>query len=321
MMIKEISDNDSFNYNELATKYGTIFNTIDWLKTFEGNARAYGIYDKGDNLIGGFSTYKENKYGFKIYCNPPFTPCIGPFLETKATNPVTVMNVWKKVLSSMADFIERLPYSVISICLNQNIVDTQPFIWRKFKVTPGYTYVLDLSRSIEDIHNRLSVETRHHIKKGAKDGLVVKQVDDFGIVRSLVLKTFLRQGKKAHEYYLGRILFEFANRDNSFAFAVFRDDKPIAASFCTHDSHTAFLLLSGYDHENKHHGAGPMAVSEAISCARESGLKYFDFEGSMIPQIEKYFRGFGGKLRPYYRINKAKLPLEILLKFFKRELF
>jgi hypothetical protein len=52
------------------------------------------------------------------------------------------------------------------------------------------------------------------------------------------------------------------------------------------------------------------------------GIKYFDFEGSMLPQIEIFFRGFGGQLVPYYnRINKAKLPLEILLKFYKRELF
>lgn len=55
--------------------------------------------------------------------------------------------------------------------------------------------------------------------------------------------------------------------------------------------------------------------------AKNLGLKYFDFERSMIPQIERYFRGFGGQLTPYYRINKAKLPFEILLKFFKRESF
>ena len=60
---------------------------------------------------------------------------------------------------------------------------------------------------------------------------------------------------------------------------------------------------------------------EAIKFAKKLGIKYFDFEGSMVPQIERYFRGFGGKLTPYYRINKAKLPLEILLKFYRRELF
>ncbi len=41
----------------------------------------------------------------------------------------------------------------------------------------------------------------------------------------------------------------------------------------------------------------------------------------MFESIEKYFRAFGGDLVPYYRINKAFLPLEILLKFIKRELF
>ncbi|GAH33099.1 unnamed protein product [marine sediment metagenome] len=80
MVVKKISDNDSFSYNELATKYGTVFNTIDWLKIFGDGARAYGIYDKGDNLIGGFSTYKEKMFGLSFYRNPPFTPCIGPFL-------------------------------------------------------------------------------------------------------------------------------------------------------------------------------------------------------------------------------------------------
>lgn len=321
MLIKEISDSDSFGYNELATKYGTVFNTIDWLKIFEGKAQVYGIYDKGDNLIGGFSIYKEKKFGFTICCNCPFTPAMGPFLKVDAKNPVAIMDMWKKVLFSMADLIEQLRCSVISICLNKNVVDTQPFIWRKFKVTPGYTYLLDLGKSIEDVRKGMSNERRKNINKAVKDGLIVKQLDNFEIVNSLVLKTFLRQGKKAYEYYLGRILFEFANRDNSFAFAAFKNDKPIAASFCVYDKETAYYLLGGYDYERKHHGAGASAMWEAIKYAQELGLKYFDFEGSMVPQIERYFRGFGGQLTPYYRINKAKLPLEILLKFFKRELF
>ena len=88
-----------------------------------------------------------------------------------------------------------------------------------------------------------------------------------------------------------------------------------------YDKITTYYLLGGYDFENKHHGAGPLVIWESIKYSKEIGLKYFDFEGSMVPQIEKHFRGFGGKLTPYYRINKARLPLEILLKFLKRELF
>jgi len=321
MLIKQVSDSDSAEYDHLAREYGTVFNTIDWLKIFEGEARAYGIYDKGNNLIGGFSIYKEKRFGFKIYRNPPFTPCIGPFLEIKAKNPVAVMNAWKKALSSMADFIEHLPYSVISIPLNKNIVDTRPFIWKKFKVIPGYTYLLDLGKSIEDVRKGMSAERRNDMNKATRDGLITKLVDNFEMVKSLVLKTFSRQEMTISKYYLERILFEFANDSNSFAFATFKDDSPIATSFCIYDRETAYYLLGGYDYERKHHGAGALATWEAISYAQSLGLKYFDFEGSMVPQIERYFRGFGGQLTPYYRINKAKLPLEMLLKLFKRELF
>ncbi|MCD6579459.1 GNAT family N-acetyltransferase [bacterium] len=321
MIIKKINSQEKVKYNKLAKNVGNIFNTLSWLKLFEDSVQIYGIYDKGDNLIGGFSIYKEKRFGFTIYRNSPFTPAMGPFLKVNAKNPVAIMDTWKRVLSLTADFIETLPYSVISVPLNKNITDTQPFIWKKFKVIPGYTYLLDLNKSIEDIQKGMSAERRNDMNKGARDGLVVKQINDFEIVNSLVIKTFSRQEKKTNEYYLNKILFNFADNTNSFAYATFRDNNPIATLFCVYDKDTAYYLLGGYDSENKHHGAGALAVWEAIKQAKELGLKYFDFEGSMVPQIERYFRGFGGKLTPCYRVNKAKLPLEILLKFFKRELF
>jgi hypothetical protein len=313
MQIKKISDSDNVKYNDLAAEYGTVFNTIDWLKIFADKVRIYGIYDKNGGIIGGFSIYTERRFGFKISRDPLFTPMIGPFLE--------IMDFWKEVLSSLANFLDKLPCSVISVSLSKTIVDTQPFVWKKFKVVPRYTYVLDLDSSVDDIRSGMSAERRNDINKASRDGLVVRQIDDFKIVKSLVFKTLSRQDLAVDEVYLDRVLFEFANKDNCFAFAAFRENIPIAVSFCICDSRTAYYLLGGYDDKNKHHGAGAMAVWEAIKHAQSLGLKQFDFEGSMVPQIERYFRGFGGQLTPFYRVNKAKLPLEVLLKFFKRELF
>lgn len=321
MLIKTISETDIAIYDVLAIKYGTIFNTAGWLQMFGDNIRIYGVYDKGDKLIGGFHLYKQKKFGLSIYRNPPFTPLVGPFLNIESQKPVSIMSKWKKVLSLMADHLESLPYAIISVSLGRNIVDTQPFRWRKFKVIPGYTYILDLSNSVKDIEMDMSAERRNDISKAMRDGLTTKLVDDYSIVKSLVLKTFSRQEIVANEYYLNKILFEFANSGNAFATVAFKDDNPISASFCVYDNNTAYYLLGGYDSENKHHGAGPLAVWEAIKHTKELGLKQFDFEGSMVPKIETYFREFGGRLTPYYGINKAKLPLEILLKFFKRELF
>ena len=44
------------------------------------------------------------------------------------------------------------------------------------------------------------------------------------------------------------------------------------------------------DSKNKHHGAGALSMWGAIKCAKDLGIKYFDFEGSMVAQIERYFR-------------------------------
>lgn len=321
MIIKRVEQCDMELYNKRAREYGTIFNTLEWLSLFGDRIQIHGIYHKGGDLIGGFITYRENKFGLSIYCNPPYTPTIGPFLRLEAENPVTIMDTWKEALSLMAEFIENIPVSIVSFSLDKSVIDTQPFIWKKYKVITRYTYLLDLSMPIESILKRMSTERRKNINKGLRDGLTVEKVEDLEQIIYLVTKTFTRQKKKIDTLYLRKILFDFANSDNSFAFLTLNRNTPIACSFYIYDRYTAYYLLGGYNNENKHHGAGALSMWEAIKYAKTLGLRYFDFEGSMIPQIETYFRGFGGQLTPYYTVNKAILPIEIFLKFFRRELF
>lgn len=308
-------------FNKLYGDSNPIFNSYNWLKNFFPNIKLYGIFDDGNNLIGDFFLYREKRFGLNFYRNPPFTPMIGPFLKIDAKNPVAIMSKWREALTLMADFFDNLDYAVISVSLSREIVDTLPFIWKKFKVIPAYTYIIDLNESIDVIYKRMTPERRRSISKGIRDRLVIRKTEDMRIIKSLVLNTFSRQDKKINEYYLNKVLFNFANDENSFAFVTFKDNHPMACTFCICDKEACYYLLGGYDQNNKHHGAGPLSIWEAIKYSKSIGLKYFDFEGSIVPQIERYFRGFGGQLTPYYRINKARLPLEILLKFYKRELF
>lgn len=155
MQIKRISEFDKEKYEELALTYGSIFNTYQWLKIFD-NLSIYGIFDEGNNLIGGFHLFKEKKFGLTIYRNPPFTPFIGPFIKIDAHNPVSIVNKYREVLSFMAEFLEKLNYSIISVSLVRNIIDTLPFIWKKFKVVPGYTYILDLNKSFDELNKTLA---------------------------------------------------------------------------------------------------------------------------------------------------------------------
>ena len=162
---------------------------------------------------------------------------------------------------------------------------------------------------------------RRNIRAALRDSIEIRPVDSFDIIESLAQHTFDRQGKQLPIHIVRRILYEFASPKNSFAFAAFRNGEPIACVFCVFDGRTAYYLIGGYGGSHAHHGAGAACMQSAILKAKKIGMETFDFEGSVIPAIERYFRGFGGELTPYLTANRAWLPIEILLKFRKRELF
>lgn len=321
MKIAELRQEDEEKYNKISSDCGSLFNTIEWSNVFSGRVNRYGIYTDNDRLMGGFYLYNDRKYSLNFFRDPLYTPNIGPFLKVDAQNPTTIMNTWKEALTLMADFLDSIDYSIISCSLNMNVIDMQPFIWKKFKVIPGYTYLLDLSQSVDELWQRLSKVRKNEMKKAESDGLIVKQTDDYECIRELVLKTFSRQNRDIERHYLNKILFEFANKDNSYAYVVYKSSLPIAGTLCVYKNHTAHALMGGYDNNHTHRGATASVDWACIKHAHGMGIKCFDLEGSMNQNIERYFRGFGGQLTPYYRINKAKLPIEILMKFFRRDLF
>ncbi|MCE3260275.1 MAG: family N-acetyltransferase, partial [Bacteroidetes bacterium] len=91
--------------------------------------------------------------------------------------------------------------------------------------------------------------------------------------------------------------------------------------FCIHDKNTCYYLLGGVDKSSGVAGVNNLLVQRGIERAKELGCTTFDFEGSMLKGVEKFFRSFGPELVPYFTVNKGKLPVELLLKFKKRELF
>lgn len=314
MIIQLIDDANKPAYDELARTHGTLFNRLEWLALFGAQMRPLGIFDDKGKMIGGLSLYQERRWGMKILRRAPFTPTCGPFLAVKSQSPVAGLEHRRRALKSMVDFLEKENAAICMLPLDQAISDILPFFWHGYKAIPYYTYIIDLTPPLDAIQKNMSSAQRNHISKAQKDLLTVQRTEDMEIVRDLVLATFDRQKKDLNRNALDAILFQYANRENSFAFTTYRATRPIATCFVVHGQGVAYDLLAGYRAEERHHGAGPLAVYAAIKYAKELGLKTFDFEGSVIPAIETYFRGFGGKLIPYFTVNKAWLPLELALK-------
>lgn len=321
MNIRALKPTEWPAYDDLARLHGTLFNRLDWVQLFGARMKIFGLFDAGESLIGGLSMYGDRRWGLTFLRRPPFTPTCGPFFAPKAQNPVAIVEERRKVLEAMAGQVLRDNPAVCMLSLDRRIRDALPFLWRGFKVVPNYTYLLDLSREPDDLLRRMSPERRKNLTKAAKDGLEVRIEPDLHGVRDLVLGTFRRQGKAVDEPALDAVLFHYARPENSYAFSTCREGRTIASVFVVHDESTAYYLMGGYRESGRHHGAGAAAMWAAIRHAQSLGLKTFDFEGSILPAIERYFRGFGGDVVPYYTVNRAWWPVETALKCIRRSVF
>jgi lipid II:glycine glycyltransferase (peptidoglycan interpeptide bridge formation enzyme) len=119
---------------------------------------------------------------------------------------------------------------------------------------------------------------------------------------------------------LRNLFFDYASEENAFGFITYKDNKPSAMVFILKDDQTAYYLFGSFDKENQHEGAGALAMYSAIEQAKKLDLTTFDFSGSMIPSVEKYFRGFGGELIPMIQIVKASKKGKILLRIRRRKI-
>ena len=321
MTTEPLEDKDFAKYEELCVSFGTVFSSLKWLQMYGPNLQVMAIYNKDKQLIGGWNYYKLRPAKlFSYFKTAPYSPHIGLFVENKTTNPASRNSFLKSITQLITDYIIKQKPSLVTLAFPKGWVDMQPLIWAKFKVMPNYTYQADLSNTTL-LWNNFLPDRRSEIKKALKDGITTSQCFDYKEMQLLIHKTMSRKSERYDAELIRKILFDFANGNNSFCFVSYRNGKPIAGSFCVHDNKTAYYLLGGYDHEDKHSGAGPAAVWAAMQEAARRELKIFDFEGSMIPQVEKYFRGFGGEPTVYFTANKAWLAIELGLKFIIRDRF
>ena len=320
MILKPINTIDLFA--EKAEPVIGVFGSKKWLAVYGQKLQLIGIYKDEHQLIGGFYFLKTKKYGFNFVKLPPYTPHCGLFFVSESKNRSSISNFSKEVMNDICLYFTQQKSSLTILAFPSDIIDFQPFIWDKYKVIPNYTYRINLSNSIEDIKSNFDSKHRNVINKAIKEEVVVLENS---LKNEELLKFFKSSlktaGANVYEEELKNIFLNFADSSNSFSMIAKKDEVFLGAVFCVFDKNNCYYLLGGVNKNSGIQGINNLLIQKSIEKAKELGCKTFDFEGSMLKGVEKFFRGFGPELVPYYTVNKASLPLEILLKYKKREIF
>jgi len=285
---------------------GMLFHKSFWLEASENEFNIIGCFT-GEELRAGMAIgIDTNMIGKNIVTNPVLSPYSGIIYEEKRGKRVTYNSNKKKMTEEIINYVEER-YNNFSLNLSFKITDVQPFIWNNFNCEVKFTYVLTIS-DLDKVWKKMDSGTRRSIKKAQKDKLSVKKHDNFDTMLNLVKMSYNRQNMTIENFKsAAKRYFNILNtRDCCKNFVCYdKDDRPIGGVFIVWDNKRSYYLLGGYDPEHGHHGATSLAMWEAIKYTSQTlDLDQFDFEGSMVKSIERFFRKFGGELTPYYKIYK-----------------
>lgn len=264
------------------------------------------ILDKGENKIGQFNIYAFKKAWQNHIITPPFIPDTRLEINTNATNAHQVTNFHFDVLEAISDYVKSLPSTLIELTLPPEFNNALPFIRNKFEAKIRYTYLLDLTLTEEELLSNMSSQRRKNIKDGLKSELTVKPINDPKILQEKALDTLETNHAKFNRSIVSN-LSKLVATDRLFAFGVFDKDQLVALSSYLLINDEAIYLF-GWNSKEAPSFSGTLALWSVIQHSNTHAKK-FNFAGSQIPSIEKYFRGFGGKLTPMLqiRIDKRKI--------------
>ena len=247
---------------------------------------------------------KQSKGLLKVNVMPPLTPYLGPWLfyPEKIQTRQKKFQFEEKILPEL---VAQLPsVFLLQQKCHPRFFNWMPLYWLGFQQTTRFTYRIEPGSSTDKIFN---ASLRSDISRSRKK-MEIQVLDNPELFYEINVLSFTQQGRPIPydlSFFL-RLDASLSQRGQREITAIFdQNGEPMGALYLIWDIDTAYYLASGIDRSKHPSGVMSYLLAVAIEKTLKEG-KTFDFEGSMIPGVEQFFRSFGGKLTPYYQITKGR---------------
>lgn len=267
------------------------------------------LYEKGDNILAAMPYYKEKRQKYNYITKAPLTQNNGIIFayptDEKMKN-IAKQKFEEEVIEHACQFIETLYLDVYEQQYHYQFGYYLPFFWNRYTCIPRITYVIEDTSDIERMWSEMSSNYRKNVKKGMKNSIIKEGLSEkqFYIEHERV---FRRQNLVCpFGYDLWRRLYKTCVQNNAckIMYAETQNAEIASVLFIVWDEQSMYHLLGGSMPGYQQLATYNALTWQAICMASDMGIKY-DFEGSVIKNISKSFREYGGTPKLYYRIRKV----------------
>jgi hypothetical protein len=172
--------------------------------------------------------------------------------------------------------------------------------------------ILTLSGKHSTLQKEFSDNTLRNIKKGQKAGLKFEEIDqkDFESFTDFYIKNTAvkdKAFKSRHTKYLHKLTQQFIIHDCGRLYVVKTSGGDICAGVIVVENGNRIIHLIPAADEYARQNGGMHFLVDAVLNHYSATDKVYDFEGSSVDSIARFYEGFGATAEPFYMITKSFL--------------
>ena len=292
---------------------GTIFHTSYFLRPLARKLKIFVLRGEDGGIEGGIALTLVAIMGCKAARRPAWTAYNGPLARaSEKQHPGEKASEEKAIVLRLLAGISDI--AIQDYIFAPDAYDVIPFIWNGFETLVGYTYQIPPG-PVDQWQAAMSQDHRRSLRKAHESlknlGGEVEVTTDFDECHSLLSETFAAKdfSVRAGKSLLGkwwRSMVE--HRAGAIYLARDAAGRPVCCTIMIWDDRCAYYLAGGIRADARR---GPMEMWSRVlfdRMIRDSHQRdlTFDFEGSVLPGVERFFRGWGGRCVPKYRAVKLR---------------
>jgi len=294
-------------------EYGTPFHSFTFLATVGSNYKCLVYKTPKQGMLSVLPLVATAKFKLSAYHIPPYAYQFGPVVHPEHAD------TYVEIVQALLDELPSSAHYDFKMCLDeQNII---PFRSRGFSISVGQTHVFSKD-SIYGISSLTKDKKRYINKllKALEEGKIQveeNKTENLDVIRKLQEDTAERLEFAAHKKTLESML----HSDVSAYTNVVRDadGRPLSGTYCPYDQRTMYYLISANVRveDSLLSRSNMISLYQAVLYANKNQLN-FDFEGSNIPGVARFYRRMGGTPTIVYRAQRTKSMYYQLLRFIKQ---
>lgn len=294
-----------------STPGGHVFLTSRWHRAWDLVPEVRILRDSAGAICAGLAFSVSRFLGRRAVRRPPFTPYNHPLLDEARLPRVT-----QQVEALAALMTDLTIFPVVDFVFRHDAPLAAPsFAHAGFQNDLCLTYVINAGER-EHWRRNLSKNHRYSLRKAeeqlARDHWQISKTADPATTWSLLQATGENKGFRFEvkkEAFVRSICHLSEQQAGELWSLLDSSGQMLATALLVRDQRYAYFLASATHSQHRRSFLGNyLLLGSMIQDTLERSLS-FDFEGSSLPGIEQFFRGWGGQIRHNVRQIRLSFPL------------